>query len=436
MLRLGNLKERVVEFIALALAAGIVYFIGLFWLERASDSRRARLLVLAAALLFRATLLPLWPSLSDDFYRYRWEGRVQAAGINPYTVRPDDPKLAALRDPYWNLAAGKDSPTSYGPLAELFYRLNYWLARQEHSPAQVRAAAGGLARQEPLPSEVGSVAGGPATVRSGSVIAMKVAYVLLDLGTLLLILRLLALRGKPVTAAAIYAWNPLIVVEFAASSHLDSLVVLLLVAAIILIIRQRPALSMFALASAAAVKYFPVIFLPLLTRRIRHWVWFAVLLGLWYVPFLSAGQHLLDGVRYYYSQWINNPSLYALWQWLRVPRAAADGIFFGVTLGMVSYLTWRRTDTLRAVYLVAGTFLLLSPNLFPWYLTVLVPFLCFFPNPAWLLLTVTSVLSYEVLIDFNALGIWHGNPYLRWLEYAPFYVLLIGWYAKRARVFG
>ncbi len=401
MLRLGNLKERVVEFIALALAAGIVYFVGLFWLERAADSRRARLLVLAAALAFRATLLPLWPSLSDDFYRYRWEGRVQDAGVNPYTVRPDDAELVALRDPFWNRASGKDSPTIYGPFAELFHRLNY------------RLAPGGLI--------------------GGSVVGMKVAYVLLDLGTLLLIMRLLALRGKPVTAAAIYAWSPLVVVEFAASSHLDSLVVILLVAAILWIIKQRPALSTAALASAAAVKYFPVVFLPLLTRRLRYWLWFAVVLALWYLPFLSAGHRLFDGLRYYYLRWQNNPSLYALWQWFGFPRAVADGIFYGVIFGMVGYFAWRRAEALRAVYLVAGTILLLSPNLFPWYLTILVPFLCFFPNPAWLLLTVTSVLSYEVLIDFSALGVWHWNPYLRWLEYAPFFVLLLAGYAKSRR---
>ena len=95
--RLRDLSLHVVGFIALALAAGIVYFVALYALEHLGDSRAGFLLVLLGALAFRLTLLPLAPTLSTDLYRYRWDGQVQAAGWNPYSMRPDDLRLEKLR---------------------------------------------------------------------------------------------------------------------------------------------------------------------------------------------------------------------------------------------------------------------------------------------------------------------------------------------------
>jgi hypothetical protein len=49
----------------------------------------------------------------------------------------------------------------------------------------------------------------------------------------------------------------------------------------------------------------------------------------------------------------------------------------------------------------------------------------FFPNPAWLLLTVLQFLSYHVLINYQASAVWHFQTEYLWLTYGPFYVLLL-----------
>jgi len=67
-----------------------------------------------------------------------------------------------------------------------------------------------------------------------------------------------------------------------------------------------------------------------------------------------------------------------------------------------------------------------APNTYSWYFTWIVPLLCFFPNPAWLLASILQFLSYKVLIEFQINGIWHFDPYFQWLAYAPFYALLVG----------
>ncbi|HNC73376.1 MAG TPA: hypothetical protein PK362_00620, partial [Elusimicrobiota bacterium] len=80
-------------------------------------------LILAAGVLFRLTAFLSPPSLSDDIYRYLWDGRVQAAGHNPYRFAPDAPELASLRNAEHTGINHKSVPTIYPPLAQAVFRL-------------------------------------------------------------------------------------------------------------------------------------------------------------------------------------------------------------------------------------------------------------------------------------------------------------------------
>src|SRR5581483_2906519 len=71
---LGDLSVHIPAFIALALGAGILYFVAIFALEHTRDSSAALWFILLGALAFRLTLFPYPPSLSTDVHRYRWDG--------------------------------------------------------------------------------------------------------------------------------------------------------------------------------------------------------------------------------------------------------------------------------------------------------------------------------------------------------------------------
>jgi len=75
-------------------------------------------LIIAFAILFRLTFWTLYPALSDDVFRYRWEGKLQAAGGNPYEVRPNDPQWKSLQDETFTSVPGRDFRAVYGPLVE------------------------------------------------------------------------------------------------------------------------------------------------------------------------------------------------------------------------------------------------------------------------------------------------------------------------------
>src|SRR5438046_9978926 len=79
---LGDLRPRIVETIGLLLASGLFYLVSTYIILRGGVSVRPAWII-GAAILFRLTFWPLYPALSDDVFRYRWEGKLQAARGNP-----------------------------------------------------------------------------------------------------------------------------------------------------------------------------------------------------------------------------------------------------------------------------------------------------------------------------------------------------------------
>jgi alpha-1,6-mannosyltransferase len=397
MARLGDLKSSVIAVIALALAAGVVYVFALYLLEHSSQARAALWVILAGAVLFRLTLYSLTPALSTDIQRYRWEGRVQNAGWNPYTIAPNDPRLAYLRDAGWAVMPGPETPAVYPPISEFLFRLDARFAR--------------------------------------GIIAFKLPFVLADLLVLALLAKWLENYPDRIYRLAIYAWNPLVIVEFAASGHNDALAIAGMVAGLMLI-KKRPGASTLAFTAGALAKLFPITLVPLSLRaaewpqKLRGWISFgaaAALSGVCLWPYRSAITQVSDLFQHYQATWQNyNPSVYALLLWFSGHAEIARGIGEGIVLGLTTWAVARRTDPLRAAFLIIGAILMLAPNTYSWYFTWIVPLLCFFPNPAWLLLTILQFLSYKVLIQYQINGIWHFDPYFQWLTYAPFYALLIG----------
>jgi hypothetical protein len=403
MARLGDLSIHIPEFMALALAGGVLYFIALYALEHTRDNRAVLWLVLLGALAFRLTLFPHPPSLSTDVYRYRWDGHVQNEGWNPYAVAPTDSRLESLRDPGWYVMPVPEIPTMYPPLSMLLFRATWRL----------------------LPDPVG----------------FKLPFLLADLAVAAMLAGWIRSTGGRNYQVAIYAWNPLVVVEFASSGHNDALAIAAVIATL-MIIRRFPAVSTLTLTAGALAKAFPATLLPLALCR-AGWPrklqgWFAaggcVLLTaacVW--PYRHGWREFLGMLKYYQYIFRNyHSSIYPALLWLSCSHVIAAGIGEGVVIGLAAWLAFRRADPTRAAFLLIGTVLLFAPNGYPWYFTWIVPLLCFYPSPAWLLLTILEFLSYKIFINFRAFGVWQFDPLFQWLCYAPFYALL-GWESWRKR---
>lgn len=392
------LKNHAIGFIELALAAGVVYLIALYGIERTRSSRAATILLVFAAIAFRATLWPMLPTLSDDLQRYRWDGMVQSLGWNPYAVAPKDPRLIGLWDQHFRVMPAREMPSIYPPASQWVFRATW--------------------KVFPGPTE------------------FKVPFAAADVLAMLVLLWIFRKEPDRNFRVAVYAWNPLVIVEFAGSGHNDALAVLGVVCGLALVKNWKVAANL-PIALAAMAKAFPALLLPVWIRDAgwpekRSGWWAALLAGgtmlALLAPYWGARGMFHANMVYYEATWKNyHASLYTVIDWLAGGRGrVAPLVGIVACWGLSLWLAWKRAEPARAAYLLIGTILAFSANGYSWYFTWIVPMLCFYPNPAWLLLTVLQFLSYNVLIGYGILGTFTFDPFLQALVYVPFYALLIG----------
>ena len=303
--------------------------------------------------------------------------------------------MAHLRDALYHSINHADIPTIYPPLAQLFFRA--------------------------------------ICVLSATPAAFKLALLLCDWGLCLLLAYSLVRRGQDPRRVVLYAWNPLPLVEVAGSGHIDALGVLLLFAALYALHSQRWAAAVCGLAGAFLVKLVPLALLPTFWHRPRaDWFNFRKrsalllfptlgLLAFW--PFADAGEKLATGLMTYVQHWHFNAAAYSLFRFALEPlhaRWLCTALFALIALGV----QFRYRDPYRAAFATLGAYVLLSPTVHPWYLLWVLPFLAFFPSPAWVLLSGLIFLAYEVQIGYGSEEVWREKPWVLWAQYAPFYLLL------------
>ena len=102
-----------------ALAYGAV--VARIWHEPAA-SRRLLYIAFAMAVAFRVPPAVAPVGVDSDMVRYLWDGRVQQLGYNPYTVRPDNPALAHTHRNQSAAMPSRHDGTPYPPAAQLFFR--------------------------------------------------------------------------------------------------------------------------------------------------------------------------------------------------------------------------------------------------------------------------------------------------------------------------
>jgi alpha-1,6-mannosyltransferase len=294
---------------------------------------------LIAAALWHLPFLFARPGTDDDIHRYVWDGRVQRLGYNPYTVIPGDPAVRQLHTAETRDLNHPDLPSPYPPGAQLFFRA--------------------------------------VTAIHESVFALKVAFVLCDFAIVLILLDILRRNGEATHWVLAYAWNPLLAIEVAGSGHIDIVGALLLVVSIAALGRRWRSVAAVTFGLAIAVKFLPVVLLPLYWKRvrIRDAVLAVVVVGLLYVPFLDHGHIRTGSLGTYVQSFRFNDPVFAM-----LERVASPQLLVGLAV-LVGFLTaaWFRS---KRPTLSADAFawpmtisLLCAPVVYPWYLVWLLPFL-------------------------------------------------------------
>ena len=350
-------------FVTLMAVGSLAYVCALIGVSRGIESRRVLLVSVLLAVAWRVAIVPTAPLVSDDVYRYVWDGRVQRFGFNPYQSAPDDPALAHLHVE----ATRRIDPTSaalttiYPPAAELFFR--------------------------------------SVTAVHESVTAIVIAVVACDLLTMLVLWRWLATTGRSPWWVIAYAWHPLVAIEGAGGGHIDIVGTFLVVVAGFALSRRRGLLATSALAAAFAVKFLPIVLAPLLWRRVslRNALGGVGLIGLAYLPFLDMSlAPPVGSLGAYTESWRFNGPIFALLEpWLGVLPVLTLATGAGVAVAFMARRTLSVDHPAAWAWPLAAS-LLLMPAVYPWYLLWLTPFLttrATWPLVAW---TLGSMLTYVV----------------------------------------
>jgi alpha-1,6-mannosyltransferase len=395
--------------------------------------RRDRLLdsfwwVLGWAVVFRLVLLWTVPDLSDDYYRYLWDGILNVQGMNPFAYVPTDPELIqAMED------AGAKSLLSEFPIEKLNSPEYYSV----YPPvSQGVFTVGGAVYQQ-----AGFVAG---------LIAMKAVFVLLEL--IGIVCMLLAMRkiGGPIRNVSLYAWNPLAIVSFAGQGHSEAGLVcgfgMLMYAAAVFYKRDvevvaGPACFVWiGLTIAGMAKLVPFVAAPLLIRRFgwRYVIVGVVLSVAMLAPFWSEYflPHFASSLQLYVQRFEFNAAIYSCLKAIGYAFTFHDqskiiGPALAICFLLLAGWIWmkkplRSFDQFsNAMGWLVSLYLLCATTIHPWYaiwMLVLLPFTDVLRR-SWLWFSAVSIVTYFVYEPWGWPHIyvcapgWIGFAWFAWRQY-------------------
>jgi alpha-1,6-mannosyltransferase len=393
------------------------FFIYFFLIFKINTLRINIFYIIFVAILARLILIYSPPVLENDYWRYLWDGRVLANGINPYLFKPLDPALNFLNTEYRKLIGFKQFGTIYPPFSIYIFALNHKL----------------------FPD---------------SLISLKFILTLFDIGTGLILIRWLREIKISEKWSLLYFFNPLIMKEISNSAHLDSIAVFFTFLAAFLFwkgIKSNSAktisISWIILAIATASKLYPICIFPLFfkidTKRWRNFAYFSVALILLYFPFLSAGISSINGTQAFAQYWIFNSSIFKVIQQATIALLSIPIISSALSIESLNFLLkqdrlakvivgiiftffvfWRTykiksVDTLSSEIInILGMLLILSPVVNGWYVLWILPFACLNRNVPWLAFSYLVIAGYAWWFSKDL------SLYLKGIEYVIFFGLL------------
>lgn len=335
---------------------------------------------LSAGLLLRIMLIFALPNLSDDFYRYIWDGQLLDTGINPYDYTPREwlatlpPATAADWLPLFSHLNSPDYYSVYPPILQGIF--------------------------------AGTVAIGGDT--AGAVVAMKLVIILAECGTFLFMHRIARRFQLPHRSVLLYALNPLVISELAGNLHFEALMICFLLGALWMLMVSRPLSAAIFFTLAIGSKLLPLLAFPYLIRRVG---WGRTLLLALLTGLLTFGlffvlmddhrwAHYFQSIRLYFQSFTFNGGIYNFVAWI-----LGDAHHLLQTLPPIIFAAaviisaWRERDRIwkgfaAAVMLALALYHMTAPFVHPWYITPLIALCALGPFRFPILWSVLIPLTY------------------------------------------
>lgn len=350
------------------------------------------------AIAARLILLFSFPLLSDDIYRFIWDGSLIIHQINPFSYTPQqliEMKLNWLDPVLFQKMNSPNYFSVYPPLNQLAF----WLSA--------------------LPGKGNLLA---------SAIILRLFILPFELGNIYLIKKLLNFYQKDEKLVFLYALNPLVILEFTGNLHFEAVMIFFSLWMIWFLAHKKWIQAALALALGVGAKLLPVLFLPFFIRHIgwKKSIYGGVIVGLstimMFLPFiynLSLAQHFIESIRLYYGKFEFNGSIYQIlkaigWKYYGYnPIAKTSKILIVLTLAgfMLSYV--KSKNIFSGMFWLMFTYVLFGAIVHPWYILILVALSPFVKWRFAILWSVLICLSYYTYRVFP----YQESMTLVWVEY-------------------
>ncbi len=352
------------------------------------------------AIALRITGIWSHPVYEDDWARYLWDGFRFLEDGTPYGAPPlsysDEESVPAAWRGILEQINNPAIPTIYAPTLQYVFAVSSWIA-----PA--------------------------------SLTALKILFVLFDIGVWALVARLGGYR-----AGLRYALCPLVIFEISFNAHADVVGAFLTVTSFALVRKGRSIGSGLIFGLALACKPFAIVVAPSFVRE--RWgligLGAAIALAALYAPFFLNGATERDGLQHF-AQWFefNSIGFAALKYVVDDPVARVLGLAFGGALSGALILRWLFRE--RGTFLPADTWLIsllfFAPVINPWYLLWAVPWASLRPNPvSWSVLPAISLAYLTVgVLGLADPGVYDHPAWVRPLELFTAICIYLGivWFA-------
>lgn len=364
------------------------------------------------AIGFRLVFLVELPNLSQDFYRFIWDGRIILEGLNPYITKPDllliqpdlFPQMKLLHEGMGPLSASHYS--NYPPLHQLPFIIAAILSH---------------------------------TSILGSVVVLRVLLISADLGLLIFGKKLLRKLQLPTRNIYWYILNPLVIIELTGNLHFEGLMLFFFIMTLYFVHGKKWHLAALSMAFSIAVKLVPILSLPLFLntlgwkKSIRFYLSIGAVFTLLFLPFLSGDfyENYSATIGLWFSKFEFNASFYYLFKWV-LETTANVALIQVMGLVVASYLVLqtcffliqKKTTTTALIQntlvLLSGYFLI-STTVHPWYIISLLLLSVFTNYKFARVWSYTLIFSYFAYHQFSVNETW----YMLCLEHVPVISILI-----------
>jgi len=383
----------------LIIAQYAVFFLCYLLIFKYTNDKNKILFFIGVSILLRFILVVTLPNLSDDVYRFIWDGRLLINGHNPFDFLPshyieNGISIAGIDQSLFEKLNSPEYFTIYPPVAQGVFALSCWL----------------------FPNSI-----------LGSAITMKVFLFLCELGSLFFIKKLLERFQLPLKNILIYALNPLIIIELCGNLHFEAAMIFFLLMAVYFLsfgvyskshkvtsshlvtkattsiwesnlidlkkdLKLSPQyliLSAIAMALSIASKLLPLIFLPFLIKRLgwkksfQYFVITGIVIVLLFLPLLNGVfiDNFGKSLDLYFQKFEFNASIYYLVRWIGFQRVgynwiqeAGPALAVIVLLGILTKAFFERKsdwiNLFEGMLFAICLYLAMATIVHPWYVSL------------------------------------------------------------------